>query len=178
MQYGPKKGSVVGLYQLVFTSAATRALDVDELLEMLKKSRSDNKKQEITGALLYLSGMFLQVFERPKDEILELYEVIQKDDRNKDIDPINVGSIEGRKFKGWSMGFATPSLEHVHGVEGFSMVRSSDDLAQVCAESGAVPSMGSTLDLFERLYDRSVAWSDGISNETICLFIDQQYIND
>ena len=67
--------SVAGLYQFIFASAATRAL-------------------------LYLSDMFLQVLEGPKDDILQLYDLIQKDDRNKNIDPINVGPIEGREFKG------------------------------------------------------------------------------
>jgi len=81
--------SVAGLYQFIFASAATRALGVDDLLMMLEKSRADNKKHEVTGALLYLSDMFLQVLEGPKDDILQLYDLIQKDDRNKNIDPIN-----------------------------------------------------------------------------------------
>ena len=159
------------LYQLVFTSAATQALDVGELLEMLEKSRENNKKHGVTGALLYLSGVFLQVLEGPKDDILQLYELIQKDNRNKDIDPINVGPIEKREFKGWSMGFAAPSLDQVQDVEGFSVIRASDDFAQVCVEDAAVPDMGSTLEYFKRFYDRSVAWSGGELDHEVCLFI-------
>ena len=159
------------LYQLVFTSAATQALDVGELLEMLEKSRENNKKHGVTGALLYLSGVFLQVLEGPKDAILQLYELIQKDNRNKDIDPINVGPIEKREFKGWSMGFAAPSLDQVQDVEGFSVIRSSDDFAQVCVEDAVVPDMGSTLEYFKRFYDRSVAWSGGELDHEVCLFI-------
>lgn len=161
---------MAGLYQLVFTSAATRVLGIDELLIMLEKSRADNKEHNVTGVLLYLSGVFLQVLEGPKDEILFLYDLIQKDDRNKDIEPVNVGPIDEREFNGWSMGFAVPSLERLKDVKDYFVVQSSDDFDQVGAQDGGVPIMGPTVNLFKRFYDRSLAQSGEGSKEDMCLF--------
>jgi hypothetical protein len=162
---------VVRLYQLVFTGAATRVLDIEDLLQMLDQSRADNMKHNVTGVLLYLSGGFLQVLEGPKGDILRLYELIRNDDRNKDVDPINVGPIEEREFNGWSMGFAVPSLDRVQDVKGFSVVQSSDDFDQVGVEDGAVPVIGPTVDLFKRFYDRSLAQSGGEFKDDLCLFV-------
>jgi hypothetical protein len=55
-------------------SSATRRLSVAELADILRVSRADNQRDEITGMLLYKDGNIMQVLEGAEEKVSALIE--------------------------------------------------------------------------------------------------------
>jgi hypothetical protein len=108
------------LYQIIYASAATRPIEEDELLGMLKRSREKNKRLGITGMLLHCDGSFIQALEGPKVQVMDLISVIRKDLRHNRIAVLFEGPITNRSFSQWSMGFNRPSQEELDIIEGYT----------------------------------------------------------
>jgi hypothetical protein len=108
------------LYQIIYASAATRPIEEDELLGMLKRSREKNKRLGITGMLLHCDGSFIQALEGPKVQVMDLISVIRKDLRHNRIAVLFEGPITNRSFSQWSMGFNRPSQEALDIIEGYT----------------------------------------------------------
>jgi hypothetical protein len=62
------------LFSTVYVSSATRRLSVAELAEILRVSRADNQRDEITGMLLYKDGNIMQVLEGAEEKVSALIE--------------------------------------------------------------------------------------------------------
>lgn len=92
------------LVRLMYASRAVPAVDQEELLAILKKSKANNAKSGITGALCFSEGVFLQVLEGGRTAVSKLYNRIASDDRHADVVLLNYDEIEERRFSGWSMG--------------------------------------------------------------------------
>lgn len=108
------------LYQVIYASAETRPIQEDELLVMLKLSREKNKGLGITGMLLHCDGSFIQALEGPKDQVMDLINVIRQDPRHDRIAVLFEGPIKKRSFSQWSMGFNRPSQEELAINEGYT----------------------------------------------------------
>jgi Sensors of blue-light using FAD len=92
------------LVRLMYASRAVPAVDQEELLAILKKSKANNHKSGVTGALCFSEGVFLQVLEGGRDAVNKLYNRIASDARHTDVVLLNYEEIEERRFAGWSMG--------------------------------------------------------------------------
>jgi hypothetical protein len=79
----------------------------DELGDLFAKSRSDNKKRDITGALLVSRGAFVQVLEGDEATVRSLFSTIAKDSRHDDVEVLAEGHAGRRTFEHWSMGEVT-----------------------------------------------------------------------
>jgi hypothetical protein len=88
----------------MYASRAVPAVDQEELLAILKKSKANNPKAGITGALCFSEGIFIQVLEGGRAAVNKLYNRIARDDRHNDVVLLNYDEIEERCFAGWSMG--------------------------------------------------------------------------
>lgn len=77
-----------------------------ELKQLLKTSRMNNRRNGITGFLLYQGGSFIQLFEGPDRSVYKLWELIRRDNRHMRVTLILLQNIEQRLFQDWSMGFA------------------------------------------------------------------------
>ena len=108
------------LYQIIYASAATRQIEEDELLGMLKRSREKNNRLGITGMLLHCDGSFIQALEGPKDQVMNLFSVIRGDLRHNRIAVLFEGPINNRNFSQWSMGFKRPSKDELSSIEGYT----------------------------------------------------------
>jgi len=108
------------LYQIIYASAATRPIEEDELVGMLKRTREKNKRLGITGMLLHCDGSFIQAIEGPKAQVMDLINVIRKDLRHNRMAVLFEGPIKTRSFSQWSMGFNRPSQEELAGIEGYT----------------------------------------------------------
>lgn len=94
------------LYNLVYLSKATDQFSEDEdLSDILRASRKNNRARDVTGMLLYSDGGFIQALEGPKDEVMDLYEKIDEDPRHAHTVKLVDGPIEERNFPDWKMGF-------------------------------------------------------------------------
>lgn len=108
------------MIHLVYVSTATCKMSNEELLFLLKQSRNRNKRQNVTGMLLYAGGNFFQVLEGERKDVEEIYETIVKDVRNMGNVVLLKEAIENRTFPEWSMGFSHLTSSDKAAVEGYS----------------------------------------------------------
>lgn len=92
------------LVRLLYASRAVPAVDHEELLAILKKSKVNNPKVGITGVLCFSQGIFMQVLEGGRDAVSALYNRIANDARHADVVLLSYEEIAERRFAGWSMG--------------------------------------------------------------------------
>lgn len=107
------------LYQLIYTSGATRELKDIELARLLLAARSSNAARDVSGILLYDAGSFLQVLEGEREVVDALYERIKKDPRHARVRTLLQRTLERRQFRDWSMGFVDVS-QIAGGLPGYS----------------------------------------------------------
>ena len=92
------------LVRLMYASRAVPAVDQDELLAILRKSKAHNPGLGITGVLCFSEGIFLQVLEGGRSAVNRLYNRIASDERHTDVELLHYQEIGERRFAGWSMG--------------------------------------------------------------------------
>ena len=92
------------LVRLMYASRAVPAVDQEELIAILKKSKANNAKSGVTGALCFSEGIFIQVLEGGRSAVNRLYNRIVGDGRHTDVVLLSYEEIEERRFAGWSMG--------------------------------------------------------------------------
>ena len=63
--------------QSVYASVATEAMPKSKLYKLLSQARVNNKLNNITGLLIYVDGVFLQVLEGPAEVVSVLLEIMQ-----------------------------------------------------------------------------------------------------
>ena len=94
------------MFRVIYLSSATRLLSNDELSFLLRNAKIKNRKNNITGLLLYIDGDFLQVIEGEKKDVLHLFELIKIDERNRSIITVFSDDVDKRQFPDWLMGFS------------------------------------------------------------------------
>lgn len=99
------------LVAIVYVSSATKHLEEDEILEILRVARRKNQELDITGMLLYRDGNFLQVLEGPAGAVESVIQKIKSDHRHKGIILMSRKHIEERQFGDWSMAFRNMSKD-------------------------------------------------------------------
>jgi hypothetical protein len=104
---------------IVYVSTAKRLLSEKELIGLLKVSRTNNKKYNVTGILLYCQGTFMQVLEGDKNSIDQIYKAIELDQKHKNVIKLASGISKKRNFPDWPMAFASVTPETLQEIEGF-----------------------------------------------------------
>lgn len=107
------------MYHLVYTSYSIAPFDEAGLVELLNQARNHNKKEEITGMLLYVNGKFIQVLEGDQKKVKQLYHRIENDERHKRVTVLLEGESANRIFDRWSMGFKSLSDNDFKSLSGF-----------------------------------------------------------
>ena len=74
-----------------------------DLDHILIKSRYNNDKNKITGALFCRDDLYLQYLEGPEREIDITYSKISEDDRHTEVLLLNSGMSKRRLFANWAM---------------------------------------------------------------------------
>ena len=92
------------LVRLLYASRAVPAVDQEELLAILKKSKANNPKAGVTGVLCFSEGVFMQVLEGGRNAVNTLYNRIAADARHSEVVLLSYEEISERRFGGWSMG--------------------------------------------------------------------------
>lgn len=93
------------IYQLVYASKSLEGFTERDLIEILQKSRKNNKEISITGALVYNKGYFLQMLEGEQVVVETLFKKIAQDARHEKISRFYQGKAPTRIFPDWYMGF-------------------------------------------------------------------------
>ncbi|HSG62276.1 MAG TPA: BLUF domain-containing protein [Pseudomonadales bacterium] len=119
------------LYSMAYISKnkipGTREDVKNQIASILESAQRNNPSLNVTGALLYSGGFFCQVIEGPEDNLEELFETIQMDDRHGDVTVLHFHEISERGFSDWSMAFAGIEETMRFDIEGIK--KSKDDLA-------------------------------------------------
>lgn len=121
-----------------------------DLKELLKVSRLNNRRNGISGFLLYQDMSFIQLIEGPDRNVYKLWERIRLDKRHTAVTLILLQNIEQRIFQNWSMGFAN--------LEGIPATSSTTD-DSIVATNGLTTLLASshsnrTLDFLSSFKDR------------------------
>ncbi|ABD86069.1 BLUF domain-containing protein [Rhodopseudomonas palustris] len=121
------------LYRLVYFSKnrilggpSSIAIEVESILHAAQRN---NARLDITGALIFNTGIFAQVLEGPRDGVEAIFEKIQQDTRHGDVQVLAFDITKERTFAQWSMGFFGRSREghdlfgHIAVATGFTTAR-------------------------------------------------------
>ena len=92
------------LVRLMYASRAVPAIDHEELVAILRKSKANNPANGVTGVLCFSEGIFLQVLEGGRSAVNRLYNRIASDTRHTQVELLLYQEIGERRFAGWSMG--------------------------------------------------------------------------
>ncbi|MFM9851308.1 MAG: BLUF domain-containing protein [Sphingomonadaceae bacterium] len=92
----------MSLVQLIYTSHPFGFED-GILHDILTKSRANNRRDGVTGALICRADMYLQLLEGPEDKVLDTYRRITHDDRHLELSVLVSGAIAERRFPAWAM---------------------------------------------------------------------------
>lgn len=120
----------MSLLQIVYSSmnrisGAPEQVDT-EIASILNRSRENNQRANVTGALLFNGQGFAQVLEGPAEAVEQIYERIQCDARHSGVVLLSNTVTADRVFSDWSMAYADPAAvsEHIH---------EPIDLEEICA---------------------------------------------
>jgi hypothetical protein len=111
---------MANLYQLVYTSTATKTFNKAELVDLLKGSVRRNTRFGITGLLLYHSGTFIQALEGDKEALTDLFEKISRDPRHHHLIRLIQGPIQERNWPDSAMSFRDLNSPELRKLPGFS----------------------------------------------------------
>ncbi len=112
-----------------------------ELGTLFSTARSNNKKQQITGALLIYGDWFAQVLEGAESPVRALFATIEQDPRHENISVIQSGPAGERVFSRWAM--ARVSVE---GEPDIRLIAHTDGIAPAMSR-GTTPEQEAVLDV-------------------------------
>lgn len=92
------------MQRLLYVSYAAEEFSEPAVLnELVEDSIRRNKKSDITGALFYLGGYFIQLLEGSRDAVSETFSRINSDSRHTDVEVFFSEEVTERIFPGWNM---------------------------------------------------------------------------
>lgn len=100
-------------YQVIYSSESATPMQTEELDEILQQARRNNAAHGITGALIYVDGVFLQILEGETVTVQALMARIAKDVRHETVTVLKEGSISSAVFGDWKMAYVSATPEQV-----------------------------------------------------------------
>nr|BAD20737.1 putative beta subunit of photoactivated adenylyl cyclase [Eutreptia viridis] len=92
------------LTTLTYISHSTRPITRMDLASIQRCALRRNAQHNITGCLLYVTGLFVQTLEGPKDAVINLYHKIRADARHTDVVTVHQGPIQDRVYaSAWAL---------------------------------------------------------------------------
>jgi hypothetical protein len=105
---------------IVYVSAANHTMSDEDIASILIQARANNVRHELTGALLYYNGRFIQVLEGPDERVAGVYATIAADPRHRSVHKMSEKFIAQRQFPEWTMGFRPLSDNSIRQLTGFN----------------------------------------------------------
>ncbi len=127
-------------YQLIYSSQARHEMSIDELEQILVDARAGNERRNITGALVYVDGVFLQILEGEESAVRRLMASIASDSRHGELKVFHEGEVAEPSFSSWRMAYVTPTPRQMAawaGLDGAATIES------ILAEIHGKPQAGS-----------------------------------
>jgi Sensors of blue-light using FAD len=109
------RAASAALYNVVYCSRATAAVDDAEVQRIVATARRCNAEHGITGMLVFGSGIFFQWLEGARDDVTALMALLRHDPRHENIVELSAEEDIGeRLFPTWDMELVTS--EHIREV--------------------------------------------------------------
>lgn len=99
------------IYHLLYFSVASRPPKKEDIDGILNQSVENNRKNGITGMLMYRTGFFIQLLEGEEENVKALYQKIEKDQRHRDSKILLEYTDQSRIFPQWYMGMIAEPLD-------------------------------------------------------------------
>ncbi|NKB57706.1 MAG: hypothetical protein GKS00_15370 [Alphaproteobacteria bacterium] len=131
----------VTVRQIVYLSSEAMVMGDAELHNLRDEALANNSHHGVTGLLLYVNRVFMQIIEGPNAAIGQLYDNIRHDPRNQDVIEMFDRDVGDRAFPNWSMGFHSPGAANGGMDQGFHNLRTRADFAAVERQDLAVFSL-------------------------------------
>lgn len=93
------------MFQLTYISTATPGLQSGAIETILGQSRTNNRRHDVTGLLLFDGKRFLQVLEGDQSVIETIYAQIRSDPRHRAPVQLSAATKDRRCFGGWAMAY-------------------------------------------------------------------------
>jgi hypothetical protein len=100
-------------YQIMYSSQAAKPMTVSALEEILTDARAGNAARNVTGALVYVDGVFFQIIEGDKDVVRKLIANIAGDTRHEAVKVFYEAEVDARTFESWGMAYLSPTAEQM-----------------------------------------------------------------
>ena len=108
------------MHHIIYLSRATKRPTDEELTTLLTQARTTNARQNITGALVYGDGQFMQIIEGEEADLAMLYARLLQDGRHEQVFKFADKPIAQRSFADWSMAFRPASAAEFATLAGYS----------------------------------------------------------
>jgi hypothetical protein len=96
------------IYNVVYCSHATAGVDDTEVQRIIATARRRNHEHDITGLLVFGSGIFFQWLEGPRDNVTALMSRLRADPRHRNVIELSeTEEVRERLFPDWDMEFVT-----------------------------------------------------------------------
>jgi hypothetical protein len=100
-------------YQIIYSSESTSPMQAVDLEEILEQARARNAASGITGALVYVDGVFLQILEGEPVKVQTLMASIAKDLRHQTVTVLLENTAPIASFAEWKMAYVSATSEQV-----------------------------------------------------------------
>jgi hypothetical protein len=104
---------------IAYVSAAAAYMTDEEIAAILVQARANNVRHDLTGALLYHRGRFIQILEGPDEQLAARFAVIAADPRHRGIHVVSEEPITERQFPDWTMGFRPLTDDSITALPGY-----------------------------------------------------------
>ena len=115
-------------YQTIYSSESATPMQMEDLEEILEHARRNNARSGITGALVYVDGVFLQILEGHAEVVQELMEKISRDVRHETVTVLKQGEIPAAIFRDWKMAYVSATSEQIAKWAGLSGTTAIPDI--------------------------------------------------
>ena len=93
------------LISVSYISKATQDMGVLALMRLTDQAAQLNQKLGLSGVLFYENQHFGQTLEGSREEVIKIWEKIQRDPRHHQVRLLKLEEIKERSFPAWSMRF-------------------------------------------------------------------------
>jgi methanogenic corrinoid protein MtbC1 len=94
-------------FSVVYRSRAKTPLRLPALQELAQLAQQRNRREAITGLMVYDFPCFYQWLEGPQDSVERILHSIRRDPRHTDFEILSAKPIDNRVFSGWDMKLAS-----------------------------------------------------------------------
>ena len=114
-------------FQLIYCSrnalSSSKGSQLNEIRQILSVSQRNNKRDGITGFLIYDKDWIVQILEGERSAVTITYDRICRDRRHSDIVKISAIDNQTRLFPDWAMGGVVrgPDVQEVYLASGIDM---------------------------------------------------------